>query len=266
MMAPMSGSMAATELDVTYRPAADPTPPVVLLPGLVGADWIWTRTVADLTAAGHGTLVWNTPIALLDADLASSIPALRRSVLALLDHLSIERAVLCGSSLGALLALDVGSAHPDRTASLIVSGAPGLHETVLDVDYLLQHTDREVLQEYGKRLFYSEPDALDPQLVEQTIDMVLHRPTALKILRAFQAARAHDTVGILPGIASPVRMIWGENDLITPLADWRPHLHRIPRVELHVLPACGHAPMVERPDEWSRLVLEFVSRTADRPA
>ena len=251
----------ARGIDFTYSHVPGSDTPVVLLPGLVGADWIWAGTVQGLRAAGHSTLVWNTPIALLDADLASSLENLRGAVVGLLDHLSVDRALLCGSSLGALLALDFGSKHGDRTAGLVVSGSPGMHETVLDTEYLLEHTDRETLLKYGTRLFYTQPDEIDPELVEYTLEMVLDRSNALKILRAFQAARTHDTTGILPSIEAPVRMIWGENDMITPIDGWRPHIESIPAAELHVIPGCGHAPMIEKPEEWVGQVVEFVDRT-----
>jgi 2-hydroxy-6-oxonona-2,4-dienedioate hydrolase len=257
--------MRATEIDFTYRHLPNSGTPVVLLPGLVGSDWIWRSTVECLSSAGHSTLVWNTPIALLDRDAATSIDVLRESVLDLLDHMSVERALLCGNSLGALLALDFASHHPERSAGLIVSGSPGMHEGIIDLDYLLEHTDRETLQHYAQRLFYSRPETLDPELVEQTIEMVLHRPTALNILRAFQATRSHDTVGILPRISCPVSLVWGEHDLVTPLENWRAHIPSIPAAELHVIDACGHAPMIEQPEAWLGLLLAFVERLLGRP-
>jgi 2-hydroxy-6-oxonona-2,4-dienedioate hydrolase len=257
--------MRATEIDFTYRHLPHSGTPIVLLPGLVGSDWIWHSTAECLTSAGHSTLVWNTPIALLDRQAATSIDVLRESVLDLLNHISAERALLCGNSLGALLALDFAAHHPERTTGLIVSGSPGMHEGIIDLDYLLEHTDRETLQHYAQRLFYSRPETLDPELVEQTIEMVLHRPTALNILRAFQATRTHDTVGILPAITCPVSMVWGEHDLVTPLENWRPHIPSIPAAELHVIDACGHAPMIEQPEAWLGLLLPFIERLLGRP-
>jgi pimeloyl-ACP methyl ester carboxylesterase len=258
--------MGETTVHFTYRHVPGTRPPVMLLPGLVGADWFWRSTIERLTARGFSTIVWDTPIAKLDRPLATSIEALRRETIALLEDLGIDRAILCGSSLGALVALDVAGSHPERVAALIVSGSPGMHEGVVDLDYLLDHTDRETLERYGSRLFYTQPDSIDPALVDETIEMILHRPTAVKILRAFQAARSYDTVGLLPRVMCPVRLIWGEQDLVTPLDNWRPHLSRLPDAELHVIAGCGHAPMVEQPAEWLRLTEEFAERVAGAAA
>ncbi|HEX5147276.1 MAG TPA: alpha/beta hydrolase [Conexibacter sp.] len=241
-------------------------PPVMLLPGLVGADWFWRPTAQRLHAAGFGTIVWETPIAQLDRRLATSIEALRRETIALLDDLGLDRAILCGNSLGALLALDVAGNRPERVAAAIVCGSPGMHEGVVDLDYLLDNTDRETLERYGARIFFTQPDTLDQALVDETIEMVLHRPTAVKILRAFQAARSYDTLELLPRVACRVCLIWGEQDLVTPLDNWRPHLARLPDAELHVIAGCGHAPMVERPAEWLALTEEFVERATAAPA
>lgn len=258
--------MGETAVHFAYRHVPGARPPVMLLPGLVGADWFWASTIERLNAAGFSTIVWETPIAKLDRRLATSIEALRRETIAMLDDLALDRAVMCGNSLGALLALDLAGSHPERVAASIVSGSPGMHEGVVDLDYLLDHTDRETLERYGSRIFFTQPDTIDQARVDETIEMVLHRPTALKILRAFQAARSYDTLELLPRVSCPVCLIWGEQDLVTPLENWRPHLARLPDAELHVIAGCGHAPMVERPEEWLRLTEEFLERAAGAPA
>jgi 2-hydroxy-6-oxonona-2,4-dienedioate hydrolase len=232
----------------------------MLLPGLMGGDWIWRSTVEELSRAGYGTIVWNAAVATLDHGRATSpITEICTGALAIVDDLGIEEVLVCGNSLGALLALEFASKHPQHTAGLVLSGCPGLEENMLDMGYVLSHSQREVVEEYRSRMFYSEPEGLD-EFIKEGIEMVLDRPTAIKTLAAFRAARTHDTVGSLGGVACPTRLIWGQHDLITPLDNWMPHISELRDAELHVVPACGHSPMIEKTDEWLALVLDFVSR------
>jgi pimeloyl-ACP methyl ester carboxylesterase len=58
----------------------------------------------------------------------------------------------------------------------------------------------------------------------------------------------------------PVCLIWGENDLVTPphVADRFKEL--LPDSELNWVKECGHAAMMERPDEFNRLLHDFLKR------
>jgi pimeloyl-ACP methyl ester carboxylesterase len=231
----------------------------MLLPGLAGEDWIWRSTVEELTRAGHGTLVWNAAVAQLDVGDPSSILAeLRSGAIAVLDDLSIEEVLVCGNSLGALLGLDFAGKHPDRTAGLVVSGCPGLGEKIVDASYLVSHGEREILDEYRSQMFYSEPESLPPELIEEAMQMTLHRPTMIKMLKVLRAANLHDTVGSIRSVTCPTSLIWGEHDRITPLENWRPHIAEFHDAELHVVLECGHSPMIEKVDQWLALLMEFV--------
>jgi pimeloyl-ACP methyl ester carboxylesterase len=245
----------------TYRHVPGSDWPVTLFPGLVGKDWIWTDTVGDLTDVGHGTLVWNAAVAELDVgEPTTFIVELSDSMYALLDRLSIERTVVCGNSLGALLALEFAAAHPDRTAGLILSGCPGLGEKIVDVDFFFRHEEREILEEFRRRMFYREPESVPAGVIEEAMEMVLDRPMMLKLLRVLRSADLHDTEGQIANVECPTCVIWGEHDLITPIENWRPHFPRFPDADLHVVPECGHSPMIEKPEVWASLLSEFLGR------
>jgi 2-hydroxy-6-oxonona-2,4-dienedioate hydrolase len=56
----------------------------------------------------------------------------------------------------------------------------------------------------------------------------------------------------------PVLLIWGEHDGLNPPV-YGPEFQRlIPGSRLEVIPETAHAPMVERPEEWARLVTQFL--------
>jgi|GEM_PF-3818970 len=238
----------------------------MLLPGLVGKDWIWDSTAEELARAGYGTVVWNAAVAQLDlGEPTAAIAELCEGTLAMLDDLSLEKVLVCGNSLGALLALGFAAENPDRTAGMIMSGCPGLGEKVIDASYFLTHDEQEVMDEFRKQMFYREPESLPTELIEEGMAMARHRPTTLKLLKVLRAADAYDTVSRIGQVACPTRLVWGEHDRTTPLENWTPHLRTFQNVELHVVAECGHSPMIEKPDEWMTLLMDFVRQVVPGP-
>ena len=189
----------------------------------------------------------------------SLINGISDTALAMLDDLSIDKVLVCGNSLGALIGLDFASRHPERTAGMIFSGCPGLGEKIIDTSYMVSHSEREVLEEFRSRMFHNEPAWVAP-LMEETIEMALPRPIQLKMLKLMRAASAYDTLGCVPRVTCPTCVVWGEFDRITPLDNWEPHFAEFPDAETHIVPECGHSPMIEKADEWMDLMLNFLGR------
>ncbi len=65
-------------------------------------------------------------------------------------------------------------------------------------------------------------------------------------------------VGKLQGITIPTLVVWGGNDEIVPLADGQDYASKIPGAKLVVIPECGHAPSIEKPQEFVAAVDSFL--------
>jgi pimeloyl-ACP methyl ester carboxylesterase len=99
--------------------------PILLVPGLFAGDWIWKPAWDCLIGDGFSVAKLTEPFAALDTE-STSIDSLRSVVTCVLDEYEIRKAVVCGNSLGGLVALDAASHYPDRIESLVISGCPGL--------------------------------------------------------------------------------------------------------------------------------------------
>jgi len=95
----------------------------MLLPGLYAGAWIWKPVREHLATIGYSVLQMMEPFAALDTK-AISIEVLRRMLINALDDHGISQAVLCGNSLGSLVALDTARHHPDRVKAIVMSGCP----------------------------------------------------------------------------------------------------------------------------------------------
>jgi 2-hydroxy-6-oxonona-2,4-dienedioate hydrolase len=241
--------------------------PVVLLPGLFAGAWMWKPTWDCLIGAGHSVLQIPEPFAALDTK-AVSIGALRSMLIGVLDEHEISGAVLCGNSLGGLVALDTARHHPDRVEALVVSGCPGLSETA---NLGLRHSgdmSRENADRIADQLFYDR-SGVSEEMIERSYALARDRRCAINMLRYVLAIRKYDLRNCLPQIRCDVLLVWGEHDRIAPVEDWEQNLHLIARTSLRKLARCGHSPMIEKPAEFNAILTEFLnvrlSGQADAP-
>lgn len=244
------------ELGRRARDQARRGAPIVLLPGLFGGAWIWEHTRRCLSSQGYRVLTVPDPFALLDLGFAP-IARLRSHIHEWFDQFKISGAVLCGNSLGGLVALDFAFHFPHRVEALVISGSPGLPgETKPDVT-----TTRTITLEHAhalaQRLCY-DPSCLSNDVIEATHALLSNRKALVNIARALKAARDYDVRCILSKIDCPVLMVWGRHDRVTPVSRWEGEIRLVKHGTLHTVERCGHCPMMEQPHQFNALVLEFL--------
>ena len=83
---------------------------------------------------------------------------------------------------------------------------------------------------------------------------------ALKIIALARSAIKHNLGDELKDITKPTCLVWGRNDTITPPMVAEEFHTLIPNSELHWIDKCGHAAMMEVPDEFNKIVSEFLAK------
>jgi pimeloyl-ACP methyl ester carboxylesterase len=68
----------------------------------------------------------------------------------------------------------------------------------------------------------------------------------------------HDMMPHYGKIEAPTMVFWGESDLLIPVEHAETIAKAIPGARKVVLPECGHCPMIEKPEEFNRIVMEFL--------
>ncbi|HTA39252.1 MAG TPA: alpha/beta fold hydrolase [Candidatus Acidoferrales bacterium] len=172
-----------------------------------------------------------------------------------LEARGIEGAVLCGSSMGGAIALEVGLRANPRVGAIVMLGS-GSKLRVAPA--LLESLERDF--EAGARgvvpMFFAAPT---PALIDASVAQMLEVGQA-QTIADFRACDAFDATDRLAGLALPLLALTGEQDRLTPpkfaafLAD------RVPGAEARILPEAGHLAMVERPDETNAALRAFVDR------
>ena len=98
------------------------------------------------------------------------------------------------------------------------------------------------------------------ELVDEVFDIVNNREKALRIIFTAKSALRHNLEGELHRIDVPTLLVWGKDDTITPQFVGEKFNELIKNSELVLMDKCGHAPMMEKPDEFNAALADFLLR------
>lgn len=236
----------------------DERPPVVLLHGMLGDLSNWSATVKVLPQNGFRVVAPVLPVYELPLR-KTSLPGLEDYLHDFLNHLDIEQAVLAGNSLGGHLALLYALDYPKAVSALALAGASGIYEVNIGTS-TPRRRDREFVRERTELTFYDPSFATD-ELVDEMYELINDRPRVLRLIRMARSAESEIVTDRLPAIEVDTLLVWGKNDKITPPDVAEEFRERLPNAELHFVDRCGHAPMIERPDTFNRLLVDFLKQT-----
>ncbi|WP_374439764.1 acetoin dehydrogenase dihydrolipoyllysine-residue acetyltransferase subunit [Pseudomonas panipatensis] len=248
-------------LTLRYFERGEGGEPLLLIHGFGGDlnNWLFNhaalaaeRRVIALDLPGHG----ESSKALRRGDLEE----LSDAVLALLDHLDIERAHLAGHSMGGAVALDVARRAPRRVRSLSLLASAGLGAEI-NGDYLLGFVaaaNRNALKPQLVQLF-SDPALVNRQMLE---DMLKYKrlegvDSALRQLAEHLFGGGRQQIDRRPTLDGglPALLLWGDADAIIPAS----HADGL-SAEVHILPGQAHMLQMEAADTVNALLLDFLAR------
>jgi pimeloyl-ACP methyl ester carboxylesterase len=237
---------------------------VVLLPGLFGGGWIWDAVWKALTVDNdYDAVRFPDSWVRLETNVESAL-VWRNWTVNFLNAANITRPILCGNSLGGLIVLDVAAAHHDRVCGVVASGAPGVSRSgFLSMDWMAHKPDPGTPHPLAQVLF-QDPSRMTPEMVDRAYEEIADVTRFRACFQALHVAQEYDATAILDKITCPVLLLWGEQDRVTPIDEWLPHLNRFRSAQLVRIPECGHSPMVEKPDEFNDALLAFVRAQGER--
>jgi len=95
-------------------------------------------------------------------------------------------------------------------------------------------------------------------------ELVNNKNKAIRLVITAKTAIRHNVEDRLETIKIPTLLIWGKDDTITPPFVAEKFNSKIKGSELHFIPQCGHAPMMERPDEFNAILDQFLSKHSNK--
>ena len=188
-----------------------------------------------------------------------SSPLVKTGVKGMSEHImrfikfkKLEKFTFVGNSLGGHIALVCSLELQEKVHSLVLTGSSGLYENAFGGSYP-RREDKEYLRGKIAVTFY-DPKVATDELVDEVYETVSDRTKLVRILALAKSAIRHNMENEIPKLKVPTCLIWGRNDNITP-----PHVaeefnEKIPNSDLFWIDKCGHAPMMEHPEEFNKIL------------
>jgi pimeloyl-ACP methyl ester carboxylesterase len=170
----------------------------------------------------------------------------------------LKNVILVGNSLGGHVAILYAARHAHNVKRLILTGSSGLYENTSmgsfpkrsSVDYIKGRV------EYT----FHDPAIATEALVTQVLSITTDTQKCMCVLRVAKSAQRHYVADLLPTVTAPTLLIWGKEDRITPMHVAEEFANLIPDAKLVVLNACGHAPMMEQPDDFNTALEDYLTK------
>ncbi|MFI7006332.1 alpha/beta fold hydrolase [Streptomyces sp. NPDC050145] len=261
--------MATTRADglpIAYdRAGAGPL--LVLLHGAGDDARVWTPQL-DALADAFTVVAWDEPGAGRSGELPASfaLADYAHRLAALVTSLRLGPAHVAGLSWGGTVALEFYRHHPDLVRTLVLADtyagwkgslpAEEVAARVAGVRRMLDASPTGFPPAAVPGLFAGAPPAAYVPLLEAMAAAA--RPDTLRAQLALMAGT--DQRDILPAVSVPTLLLWGEQDVRSPLAVARQFRAAIPDAELVVIPGAGHLSNLERPEDFNRAVRDFCRR------
>lgn len=230
--------------------------PLMLLHGLFGALSNFEPLI-NFFSKRNKVIVPMLPLLELDL-LHTSVGGLQKFVQKFIEHRNYNNVHLLGNSLGGHVALVYILKHPERIKSLTLTGSSGLFENGMGDSYP-KRGDKEYIRNKTALTFYDPAMATD-ELVDEVFEITNNRLKVIKIIALAKSAIRNNLGEELNQIKQPTCLIWGNNDTITPPFVGKEFNKLIPNSELHFVDKCGHAPMMEVPDEFNKILGDFLDK------
>lgn len=292
--APTSGRFVhASDVDLYIQEWGSKSGPVILLVHAAGGwSGVWQGTAQALSAAGYRVVAVDMPplgYSERPATLAYSRVDQARRLIATLDALGVQRAILLGHSFGGRAVAEAALRWPERVAGLIlVDAALGL-----DAPPQPQSIISRVLAWSPARKLIAAATLSNPLFTKTLLKMFVANPESvtpywvtvyqqpLNVSGTYSAAADwlpelldepnNDSLSShsasFAKLAAPTLVLWGGKDTVTPLEQGKLIAQSISGARLVVLPGVGHLPPIEAEKAFNDTVLDFLrsqGATAER--
>ena len=241
-------------------PRDDPTP-IVLLHGTSASLHTW-QGWADALKGERRVIRFDLPGFGLTGpapDGNYTMDAYVRFVLAMLDRLGVQHAVLVGNSFGGNVAWATALAHPSRVARLVLVDSAGYPTNPQSVPIGFRIARLPVLNriaevalprsviESSVRNVYGDPDKVTPELVDLYFDITVREGNRRALAQRWKQAPSGAMAERIREIQVPTLILWGARDRLVPPEDGARFQRDIAESRLVVFGDLGHVPHEEDP-------------------
>jgi 3-oxoadipate enol-lactonase len=239
--------------------------PWVVLNHSLGLDRTMWFQQTPVLAEGYSVLTWDarghgesaTTPGPYDFDLMA------QDLVGLMDALSIDRAAVVGLSMGGATAMNVAATHPDRVSTLVLCDTSAWYGPDAEKNWreraegVIDDGIESIRVVQAGRWFTDSFRKREPEIMDRILDLLM-AANLQGYVATMEGLGQLDLRPKLKEIECPTLVVVGREDPSTP-PTMAEEIHRsIQGSRLVVLDDARHLAPVEKPDEFNRLVLEFL--------
>lgn len=244
------------EKNYSYIEAGEGTP-IIVLHGLMGGLSNFDSVIEYFSQKGYTVVIPELPIYSMSL-LKTNVKSFAKYLHNFIEFKGYDEVILLGNSLGGHIGLYHTKLYPEKVKGLIITGSSGLYESAMGGGYT-KRSDYEVIKKKAQDVFY-DPAIATKEIVDEVYATVNDRNKLVKTLAIAKSAIRHNMAKDLPKMHVPTCIIWGKNDNVTPPEVALEFDSLLPDSELYWVDKCGHAAMMEHPEEFNQIMHTWLQK------
>lgn len=201
-----------------------------------------------------------------DEESPLSINLFSDDLIEFMDKLKVDKAIICGLSMGGFIALNAIKRFPNRFVALILCDTQCIADTpevkekrFKTIDEIAFNGVTNFNEGFIKNVFHKDSLNNKKELVEKLSKDVFSNSEHIITFGLKALAERSETCSVLNKITIPTLIICGKDDVVTPLAQSEFMNEVIKGSILKVIDNAGHVSNLEKPDEFNKYLLEFLT-------
>ncbi len=231
--------------------------PIIVLHGLMGGLSNFDGVTKFFSAKGYKVIIPELPVYTMSL-LKTNVKSFAKYLRDFIEFKGLDNVILLGNSLGGHIGLYHTKMFPEKVKALVITGSSGLYESAMGGGYT-KRSDYEVIKKKAQDVFYN-PVIATKEVVDEVYETVNDRHKLIKTLAIAKSAIRHNMSKDLPKMYTPICIIWGKNDIVTPPEVAVEFNQLLPDSDLFWIDKCGHAAMMEHPDTFNEILYKWFTK------
>jgi 3-oxoadipate enol-lactonase len=260
-------SIPVGNFNLSYDDLGERGTPVIFLHGYPFSKAMWRKQIDFLQTTNR--VIACDIRGFGDSEDESSILSIdlfAEDLLQFMDSLKIEKAIVCGLSMGGFIALNAHKRFPERFEALILCDTQCIADTAAvkekrykTIDDISTNGVKNFNDGFIENVFHKDSLSNKKELVEELRTVVFANSQHIITAGLTALAERTETCSTLGAISIPTMIICGREDTVTPLAQSDFMHQMIEGSTMHVIDNAGHVSNLEHPDEFNQYLLDFLT-------
>ena len=231
--------------------------PIIILHGLMGGLSNFHGVFKYFPSKNYKVIIPELPVDSTPI-LKTNVATFSKFIFDFIEFKKLKDVVLLGNSLGGHVGLLFTRDYPELVSGLIITGSSGLYEKSMIGDGYPKRGNYEYIKAKTEEVFY-DPEIATKEIVDEVFASVNNREKLIRTLSLAKSAIRHNMADDLPNMKTKTLIIWGKQDSVTPPNVAEDFNSLLPNSDLLWIDKCGHAPMMEHPNNFNELMEKWLS-------